>query len=81
VYNAVRHARAHGVQVCIRVGDRQVEVQVTDDGDGVPAGYVPGVGLASMRERAAELGGHCTVEPVHPSGTRVRAVLPWQESS
>jgi len=79
VHNAVRHARAQHVQVCIRVGDGHVEVQVTDDGDGLPAGYVPGVGLASMRERAAELGGHCHVEATQPTGTRVRAVLPWQE--
>ena len=35
-----------------------------------------GVGLSSMRERAAELGGWCTVETLASGGTRVRAYLP-----
>jgi signal transduction histidine kinase len=34
------------------------------------------VGLTSLRERAAELGGACTIESVAASGTRVRAQLP-----
>ena len=36
----------------------------------------PGVGLVSLRERAAELGGRCTVECPPGGGTVVRAVLP-----
>jgi signal transduction histidine kinase len=31
-----------------------------------------------MRERAAELGGHCTVEPAFPRGTRVYATIPLE---
>jgi two-component system NarL family sensor kinase len=34
------------------------------------------VGWASMRERAAELGGACTVSRRREGGTLVRAVLP-----
>ena len=34
---------------------------VTDDGVGLPATVQPGVGLASMRERAEELGGRCEI--------------------
>jgi signal transduction histidine kinase len=65
----------------VRAGADAVEVEVTDDGRGLPARPVPGVGLSSMRERAAELGGSCSVGPgpagsPAPSGTRVHAVLP-----
>jgi signal transduction histidine kinase len=36
------------------------------------------VGMSSMRERAEELGGRCTVESVEGGGTLVRALLPFQ---
>ena len=50
-------------------------VEITDDGAGLPAtGLVPGVGLSSMRERAAEMGGECSVESA--AGRRVPACWP-----
>ncbi|MGY1782740.1 histidine kinase [Geodermatophilus sp. SYSU D01036] len=78
LHNAVRHAAAQTVAVHVRVTGDTVEVAVTDDGRGLPERPVPGVGLSSMRERAAELGGSCSVGPAEPSGTRVCAVLPRQ---
>jgi signal transduction histidine kinase len=56
-----------------------LEVAITDDGVGLPtvaAERHAGVGLASMRERAAELGGTVLVEPLPAGGTRVLARLP-----
>ncbi|MPQ99335.1 sensor histidine kinase [Modestobacter sp. I12A-02628] len=80
VHNAVRHARAGQVLVRVAGRDDDVEVDVVDDGVGLPEQRTAGVGLASMRERAAELGGHCEVTDGSP-GTRVRAVLPRQRRS
>ena len=54
-----------------------VELEIVDDGRGLPEPLVPGVGLASMRERAAELGGECVIEPASGGGTRVRVTLPY----
>ena len=51
-------------------------MEITDDGRGVPADAVPGVGSTSMRERAAELGGALDVTTVEGAGTTVRARLP-----
>jgi signal transduction histidine kinase len=74
--NAVRHAHATRCSVALTPSDRCLVVEVTDDGTGLAADRTAGVGLASMRERAAELGGHCEVGPAAERGTRVRAELP-----
>ena len=74
--NVVRHARAHACTVRLALADGTLELTVTDDGLGLPAGPRPGVGLGSMHERAAELGGTCTVGPAPGRGTAVRVRLP-----
>ncbi|MBI2762280.1 MAG: sensor histidine kinase [Chloroflexi bacterium] len=60
-------------------GGRALEVEVTDDGRGLPARLRPGIGLASMRERAAEVGGTCVIERMPGGGTRVFARLPLDD--
>lgn len=73
--NIARHAHArHG---CIRLNlADELQIEVTDDGVGLPPQHRAGVGFTSMRERATELGGACVVEPVIGGGTRVLARLP-----
>jgi signal transduction histidine kinase len=76
--NVLKHAAASAVRVRLAVAGGHLELDVTDDGGGVPAA-VPagrGVGLASMRERAEELGGSCTVDSRPGQGTRVAVRLP-----
>ena len=76
--NIARHAGARSCLVSLR-HDISVEtlcLEVVDDGCGLPVERSAGVGLASMRERAEELGGRCVVEAVAEGGTRVHVVLP-----
>jgi two-component system, NarL family, sensor kinase len=73
--NVVRHAEAGRCRVTLGLG-RELSITVVDDGRGVEPGARPGVGLASMRERAGELGGRVEVVPAPGGGTRVEAVLP-----
>ncbi|HVL16361.1 MAG TPA: GAF domain-containing sensor histidine kinase, partial [Gemmatimonadales bacterium] len=56
---------------------RTVRLAVTDDGRGIGTDRGTGVGLSSMHERAAELGGTLTVSPRSPHGTNVTAELPY----
>ncbi|HEX5015621.1 MAG TPA: sensor histidine kinase [Candidatus Limnocylindrales bacterium] len=73
--NAVRHAGAATCSLRL-VGGSDLTVVVEDDGRGLPTTPRAGVGLVSMHERAAELGGECRVEPRPGGGTRVVARLP-----
>jgi signal transduction histidine kinase len=74
--NIVRHAQASVCQIRLWVAGQALWLEISDDGLGLPADIQPGVGLSSMRERAAELGGECRIEPLPGGGTRVGARLP-----
>jgi signal transduction histidine kinase len=74
--NAWRHSHATTCRVWIH-RNQALDVEVVDDGVGIGAS-VPGVGLSSMRERAAELGGRCVVGEVPGGGTAVRLELPLE---
>ena len=59
-----------------RLHRRDLVVEVADDGAGIAENVQAGVGLLSVRERAAELGGRTDVICPPSGGTVVRAVLP-----
>ncbi|GAA4560756.1 sensor histidine kinase [Planotetraspora kaengkrachanensis] len=74
--NVVRHADAGLCTVTLNLDEHRLRVEITDDGTGLGYPHRDGVGLASMRERADELGGSVTIEPGRGGGTRVVALLP-----
>jgi len=73
--NVVRYAHARNCNVLLLIDD-ELRLELSDDGVGLPVNRTAGVGLSSMRERAAELGGECSVEAYPTGGTRVLARLP-----
>ena len=77
--NVRTHSQARRVRVRLSAG-ASLELRVEDDGVGVRRVRPGGVGLASMRERAIEVGGECVVEDGAwddgSHGTTVRATLP-----
>jgi signal transduction histidine kinase len=75
VTNALKHSDARACTVTLRREDGFLRVSVQDDGRGLAAGSPAGVGLFSMRERAQELGGTCTISSTE-HGTLVDARLP-----
>ncbi len=76
--NVARHAGASEcvVRLFIDATSEALLLEITDDGRGIPDEHGRGVGIASMRERAAELGGGCVVKSTPAGGTLVRATLP-----
>ncbi len=76
ITNAVRHGAPRGITARVRSTGSELCIQVEDDGNGRRPTR-RGTGLESMRLRAEELGGSCTVDFRPGQGTRVRALLPW----
>jgi PAS domain S-box-containing protein len=76
--NARRHSGARNVVVTLRAEGEELVAEVTDDGRGFGPGSSPGVGMRSMRERAASLGGTLEIDSEAGEGTtvRLRAPLP-----
>jgi signal transduction histidine kinase len=78
--NVEKYAQAHSVVVTVAAIRGGVALTVSDDGVGLGAGYTrgSGLGLASMSERLARVGGTCTVEPNEDdeAGVTVRAWVP-----
>lgn len=73
--NTVRHARAQNVE--IRAIDRGtlLQLEIQDDGIGIPAEPEAGYGLRNMRDRARLLNGTLTFGSSH--GTTVTLLIPW----
>ncbi|NCC36372.1 MAG: sensor histidine kinase, partial [Chloroflexia bacterium] len=76
LHNIVQHAHATHCTVKLAINEMSVTLTVIDNGCGLPATYLAGVGHHSMQERAAELSGHVAILPASSGGTCVRASFP-----
>ncbi|MFI6706861.1 histidine kinase [Nonomuraea sp. NPDC050478] len=81
--NVRKHADATRIVVTLACSEHALVVRVRDDGKGLTGHQRSGVGFASMRERAAELGGTCriTQAPLTGPGTQVEATFPLPKPS
>ncbi len=77
--NAIKHAGPARASVRIARGDRELNIEVVDDGTGSSPAESGGHGLVGMRERVAVYGGQLEAGP-HSSGQgyAVRVQLPLQ---
>jgi signal transduction histidine kinase len=76
--NVRRHAHAHTCSVRVAVEPTVLRLEVADDGGGFTSGST-GIGLHTMKERAAEIGGACEIGSRPGGGTLVTASLPRYE--
>ena len=79
--NVARHAAASRVQVRL-AADRDITLEVLDDGVGPPAELRPGgQGLGNMEERARALGGEVRFEPRNGHGARLVWRIPADQEA
>src|SRR5215216_4741411 len=74
--NVRRHSGARSVRVMLRPEEDGLVIEISDDGRGFEPETTPGVGLKSMRERAAALGSKLEVRSEVGQGTRVSLRVP-----
>jgi signal transduction histidine kinase len=77
--NVMRHANAGEVRVTLSTEGDQIQLCIEDNGSGFVPGRAPDgetFGLASMRERASQLGGLLWIYTQPGHGTQVTAVIP-----
>ena len=76
--NVYKHSRAKHVQIELMRSGEQLHLSIVDDGIGMPgsdSSPSSGTGSASMRMRAARLGGSLNI-PARTHGTQVRVQIP-----
>ncbi len=88
LFNAYKHAHAGVATVTLCVDSGMIEIDIIDDGIGIPDHYLDlddqkhttcetaHFGLRNMCERAREVGGNCTIMRCAGSGTVVHVAIP-----
>ncbi len=82
--NVARHARATRVRVVLNLQDREVVLEVRDNGRGIRPEDLKkpsALGILGMEERARQIGAIFTIEPDDEGGTIARVSLPGRESA
>ena len=79
ISNAIRHGKPTVVALALRWEPQNLILQIEDDGSGIPT-TVPvkseGIGLNSMRERAAQIGAKLVIQTGPSRGTRIIVTVP-----
>ncbi len=81
IHNVVKHAQATTCTISFAIEAETLILTIVDDGQGISAGNFTGIGIQSMRERAAELGGTFALQPAEPLGTCIEVRLPWRDNN
>jgi PAS domain S-box-containing protein len=77
--NIARHAKATQCLVSLKENEKELNLEVTDNGAGITQWQIDdpqSFGMIGMRERAHLWGGTVHVRNVKPSGTMVRVLIP-----
>jgi len=77
LHNIARHSGCTEVEIGFHSEKGWLSLSVVDNGEGFNMAQAhPGHGLASMKQRAQQLGGHLTVDTAPGRGTAIRLRVP-----
>jgi two-component system NarL family sensor kinase len=83
--NVVRHAKASRIEVALAQSSMGLTFTIADNGVGFPPDHPRtesgGLGLLSMKERVALVGGTLTIESAIGTGTTLQASIPLMEET
>ena len=80
LFNVIKHAQAHNVEVSVARKNGDLLISVLDDGIGIPVNnneaqhLTAGFGLFSIRERLSHFNGHLIIDSKPGKGSRVTTV-------
>jgi signal transduction histidine kinase len=82
--NVIKHSGADEADVRLQFGDKNVTLEVEDDGSGFDIDMLrnperPSWGLLGMEERASLLGGRFRISSQPGKGTRVEVTIPYEQ--
>src|SRR4029453_11855423 len=76
--NALKYARPRNFETRLIFNSRELRLELRDDGDGFRVkDRHDGLGLASMRERAEQMGGTVKITSARGKGTKIIVTLPY----
>ncbi len=76
IVNAALHGEARRVDVVLSSNGEDLVMRITDDGWGMTSAPDSGMGLRTMRARAAALGGHLSAHSGPAGGTQLELTVP-----
>lgn len=77
--NSLKHANATEVEIHFYADEEMIELEVSDNGSGFDTSNSgTGLGLDSIRERVAEIGGQVSIDSCQSCGTSIKV---WVEKS
>src|SRR4029450_6853791 len=80
--NSLKYAHPRNFETQLIFNTKELRLELRDDGDGfkVKARH-DGFGLAGMRERVEQMGGHLTISSTRGKGTKIAVTLPYNLES
>jgi PAS domain S-box-containing protein len=80
--NSLKYAHPRNFETRLIFNTKELRLELRDDGDGfkVKARH-DGFGLAGMRERVEQMGGHLTISSTRGKGTKIAVTLPYNLES